>query len=128
MAVTREIALREAGLLPTGAAERKALPIATGVIDYFPNALAAIAEVSRIGNDQHNPGEPLGWAHHKSTDHDDCAIRHFVERGTKDTDGGRHTAKAAWRIMARLEMEILAERAGMSYNDYIAKLKKDALP
>jgi hypothetical protein len=110
--------------LPTGAKERKALPICTGVLDYFPKALAAVAEVSRIGNDQHNPGQPLHWAKGKSTDHADCAIRHFAERGTVDVvDGGRHTAKAAWRVLAHLEMEIEAEEAGVSYADYIAALK-----
>jgi hypothetical protein len=113
--------------LPTGAKERKALPICTGVLDYFPKALAAVAEVSRIGNDQHNPGQPLHWAKGKSTDHADCAIRHFAERGTVDVvDGGRHTAKAAWRVLAHLEMEIEAEEAGMSYADYIAHLKQEA--
>jgi hypothetical protein len=109
--------------LPTDAKARKAVPLCTGVLDYFPKALAAIAEVSRIGNDQHNPGQPLHWAKGKSTDHADCALRHFAERGTIDTDGGRHTAKAGWRVLAELEMEIEAEEAGMSKADYIAHLK-----
>lgn len=110
--------------LPTDAKARKALPICTGVLDYFPDALAAVAEVSRIGNDQHNPGQPLHWAKGKSTDHADCAIRHFTERGTRDTDGGRHTAKAAWRVLAYLQMEIEAEKAGMSFDSYTAMLNQ----
>lgn len=109
--------------LPSDAKARKALPIWTGVMDYFPKAIAAVAEVSRIGNDQHNPGQPLHWAKGKSTDHVDCAGRHLLEHGIIDTDGGRHTAKAAWRVLALLEMEIEAEEAGMSYADYIALLK-----
>jgi len=112
--------------LPTDAKARKALPICTGVLDYFPDALAAVAEVSRIGNDQHNPGQPLHWSKGKSTDHADCALRHLTERGTRDTDGGLHTAKAAWRVLAQLQMEIEAERAGLSFNDYIAKLNREA--
>ena len=40
------------------AEERKARPMATGVLDYFPNALMYVAYVSKVGNDQHNPGEP----------------------------------------------------------------------
>ena len=48
-----------------------------------------------------------------------------MERGTIDSDGGRHTAKAAWRVLALLQMEIEAERAGMSYADYIAKVQKE---
>lgn len=96
--------------LPTDYKERKAIPLCTGVLDYFPDALAAVAEVSRIGNDQHNPGQPLHWAREKSSDHPDCALRHIAERGKRDTDGGRHTAKAAWRILAMLQLEIEAER------------------
>jgi hypothetical protein len=53
---------RDSVSLPIGASERKATPIATGVLDYFPLALAEVARVSRIGNDQHNPGQPLHWA------------------------------------------------------------------
>ena len=89
--------------------ERKLLPICTGVMDYFPKALAAVAEVSRIGNDQHNPGEPLHWAKDKSTDHADCIARHLIQRGTRDTDGARHSAKVAWRALALLEIEIESE-------------------
>jgi hypothetical protein len=95
---------------PDGAAERKCFPIATGVLDYFPNALAAISEVSWAGNEQHNPGEPLHWAREKSADHDDTCLRHFAQRGMFDTDGKRHTAKAAWRLLALLELEITKNR------------------
>jgi hypothetical protein len=92
--------------LSTDAAERKATPIATGVLDYFPLALAEVARVSRIGNDQHNPGQPLHWAKGKSTDHADSLVRHLLERGTMDVDGGRHTAKVAWRALALLQTEL----------------------
>jgi hypothetical protein len=92
--------------LPTEAKERKGVPICTGVLDYFPLALAEIARVSKKGNDQHNPGQPLHWARDKSTDHADCLIRHMLERGTVDTDGQRHTAKVAWRALALLQEEL----------------------
>lgn len=95
--------------MPTDAKARKALPITTGVIDYFPLALAAIAEVSRKGNDQHNPGQPLHWAKEKSTDHADCIARHLIDRGKLDEDGGRHSAKLAWRALALLETELEAQ-------------------
>lgn len=97
--------------LPSDAKARKSLPICTGVFDYFPDALAAVAEVSRKGNEQHNPGQPLHWAKEKSTDHPDCIARHLLERGTIDTDGGRHSAKLAWRALALLQIEIETERA-----------------
>lgn len=97
--------------LPTEAKERKALPIVTGVLDYFPDAIAAVAELSRIGNDQHNPGQPLHWAKDKSADHADCIGRHMLDRGTRDTDGVRHSAKVAWRALALLQTEIENERS-----------------
>jgi hypothetical protein len=96
--------------LPTDSATRKNVPIARGVLDYFPDAIAAVAELSRIGNEQHNPGEPLHWAREKSTDHADCIVRHLIECGTLDSDGVRHSAKTAWRALALLQIEIEAER------------------
>ena len=103
--------------LPPDPAERKAAPVMSGVLDYFPLAIAAIARISKAGNDQHNPGQPLHWARGKSTDHADCIVRHLIERGTIDTDGQRHTAKAAWRALALLQEELEAE-AGWSPVDY----------
>ena len=85
---------------------RKKIPIATGVIDYFPDAIAAIAECSHIGNEQHNPGTPLHWDRAKSGDESDALMRHFVERGTMDSDGIRHTTKVAWRALALLQKEL----------------------
>lgn len=96
--------------LPEEAQARKAIPIATGCIDYFPDAIAAIAELSRIGNEQHNPGQPLHWDRSKSQDEADAMMRHFVDRGTIDTDGVRHSTKVAWRALALLQKEI--ETAG----------------
>ena len=95
-------------MLPTDPKARKGLPIATGCLDYFPLALAAVAEVSRIGNDKHNPGEPLHWARGKSDDHADCLIRHFLERGQVDVSGVRHSAQMVWRALAILQLELEA--------------------
>jgi len=95
-------------LLSTNATARKGAPIATGVLDYFPLAMVAVAQLSKAGNDQHNPGQPLHWAKEKSTDHADCLVRHLLERGTFDTDGQRHTAKVAWRALALLQTELEA--------------------
>ena len=95
--------------LPKDAKDRKAAPVCTGVLDYFPDALVEVARVSKVGNDQHNPGEPLHWAKEKSTDEADALVRHLLERGTRDTDGQRHSAKVAWRALALLQREIEAE-------------------
>lgn len=94
------------GTLPTDSKARKEIPVCTGVLDYFPDAIAEVARVSKQGNDQHNPGEPLHWAREKSTDHADCIARHLLERGTRDTDGMRHSAKLAWRALALLQVEL----------------------
>lgn len=93
-------------MLPTDPKERKATPIYSGVVKYFPLALAEIARVSKAGNDQHNPGQPLHWDKSKSTDHLDCIMRHIADAGTMDSDGQRHTAKVAWRALAALEIEL----------------------
>mgnify|MGYP001612684940 CR=1 FL=1 len=89
--------------LPEGAAERKTYPVASGVLDYFPDAIAAVAHVSWAGNEQHNPGKPLHWDRSKSADEADTMLRHFAARGTLDTDGQRHAAKMAWRALAILQ-------------------------
>lgn len=91
--------------LPTDSAERKDIPLARGVLDYFPAALAEVAKLSKAGNDKHNPGEPLHWARGKSMDHADCIMRHLAERGKIDTDGLSHTVKVAWRALALLQEE-----------------------
>lgn len=99
--------------LPTDDKSRKALPIFRGVMMYFPDALLAVAEVSRIGNDQHNPGQPLHWAREKSIEQMDTALRHQMDHGTgvfKDTDGTWHLAKAIWRLAAELQLTIEAHR------------------
>ena len=88
------------------AQERKDRPIFSGCLKYFPLALLEVSRVSKIGNDQHNPGEPLHWAKEKSTDEADALARHLLESGTFDTDGQRHTAKVAWRALALLEREL----------------------
>jgi hypothetical protein len=92
--------------LPTDAKERKKVPIASGVFDYFTSALIEVAKVSYAGNDQHNPGQPLHWSRGKSSDHADTMLRHFAERGGTDTDGLRHSAKMVWRALAILQLEL----------------------
>jgi hypothetical protein len=96
-------------VLPADATERKKIPLGTGVLDYFPAALAEVAKISYAGNQQHNPGEPLHWARGKSTDQADTMLRHFLERGTLDSDGQRHSAKMVWRALAILQLELEAE-------------------
>ncbi len=97
--------------LPNDAQARKAIPLATGLLDYFPSALVAVAALSAKGNDQHNPGTPLHWDRAKSGDEADALMRHLMQRGTVDTDGVLHSAKVAWRALAMLQKELEAEGA-----------------
>ena len=109
------MAEKTSSLSHADAATRKASPMCAGLLDYFPDALAAVAHVSKVGNDQHNPGQPLHWARGKSTDEADCIVRHLVDRGKSDVDGVRHSAKVAWRALALLQKEIeQAEGLGIS--------------
>ena len=98
-------------LLPIDAAARKNVPVYSGFLKYFPLAVAAVAELSRLGNDQHNPGSPLHWDRTKSGDELDADARHLLEAGTFDTDGARHSVKHAWRAMANLQKELEAAQA-----------------
>lgn len=101
-------------MLPTDDKARKALPIFDGVLMYFPDAVAEVARVSKIGNDQHNPGQPMHWARGKSMDQFNTAVRHLMDHGTgtvKDSDGGYHLAKAAWRVLAALQLQVEKDRA-----------------
>lgn len=96
--------------LPLDSQARKDIPLCTGLLDYFPAALAAVAQVSKIGNDKHNPGQPLHHARSKSTDHANCILRHLAERGGIDTvTKVRHSAELAWRALALLQEELERE-------------------
>lgn len=101
--------------LPTDSKHRKEYPMARGLVDYFPQALAEVSHVSHVGNQQHNPGEELHWDRSKSTDHADCIMRHLMARGTRDTDGVRHSAKLAWRALANLQIEIEGGCGAMTF-------------
>ena len=92
--------------LVTVAQQRKNTPVFSGVLAYFPDALREVARCSKVGNDQHNAGQPLHWDRSKSTDELDALTRHLLEAGTIDTDGIRHSAKVAWRSLANLQKEI----------------------
>lgn len=92
--------------LPTDSKQRKATPIYSGVLKYFPRAIAAVAQCSQVGNDQHHPEKPLHWDKSKSTDNRDALVRHLLEAGTMDHDGVPHSAKVAWRALAALEVEL----------------------
>lgn len=105
--------------MSTDSATRKLMPVASGVMQYFPDALMIVAWISRAGNDKHNPGQPLHWAKEKSQDEPDCEARHMLDffRGLPPDPGLEalgelgHLGSKAWRALAHLQRACDAARA-----------------
>jgi hypothetical protein len=97
--------------MSTDSATRKLMPVASGCLNYFPDALLCVSFISRVGNDKHNPSQPLHWAKEKSTDEADCEVRHMLDflRGEAADPGLEplgelgHLASKAWRALAHLQ-------------------------
>ena len=100
-------------VLSADSAERKLTPIYSGVLAYFPLAIAAVARVSQRGNDKHNPGEPLHHSRNKSSDHKDCIARHLCDVDTYNPALAEYedAASLAWRALAHLQ-ELEEKRLG----------------
>ena len=98
-------------VLPADATTRKEMPLVRGLLDYFPAALAAVAELSLMASKQHGHGDDMHWERAKSSDHADCIVRHLVDRGMIDGDNVRHSVKVAWRALALAEEELEAAGA-----------------
>jgi hypothetical protein len=104
--------------LPTDSQERKDTPVWSGFVVYFPDAIVAVAQLSKWSDRKHNPDKPLDaaptWAKHKSQDEEDAGMRHAIEPlliGGSDydpEDGFAHKVKKAWRAMADLQRFLAA--------------------
>lgn len=110
---------------------RKNIPIFHLITRYFPKALVEVTRVCVAGNAQHNPELSLfdiNWSRDKSKDQLNTALRHMMDHATsgpldeeppevlaalglEDGDSTYHLAKAAWRVLAALELEIEARQA-----------------
>lgn len=104
--------------LPEDSTKRKEHPMYTGLLKYFPAALAGVAKVSKVGNEKHQPGKPMQHARGKSADHEDCILRHLVDlsedRGHgagRDENGIAQVLYIAWRSLA-LAQEWLEKNDG----------------
>lgn len=99
--------------LPTDSAERKNVPVWSGFVVYFPDAIVAVAQLSKWSDRKHNPEKPLDaaptWAKEKSTDEPDAGMRHAIEPLLiggdlyDQEDGFAHVIKKAWRAMAEAQ-------------------------
>ena len=101
--------------------KRKQIPLYSGLVKYFPDALCEVARVSYIGSKQHHPDKEIHWDREKSKDDLDALMRHLMENGMHDIDGVRHSAKVAWRALAHLQKEIEGDKFD---NDDFAAYKK----
>ena len=93
-------------VIPDDNAERKAIPVYSGFIQYFPHAIAAIAKHPAICNEQHNPGAPLHWAIDKSTEELDSLCRHMLNGSDQNIEDA---VAMAWRAIANLERKLTGE-------------------
>ena len=88
--------------------DRKETPVFSGVLKYFPDAIAEVAKCSFRGQQQHNPDKPLAWDRSKSGDEYDALTRHLIDSTKEDydTDGTLHKAKIVWRALAGLQKHL----------------------
>ena len=86
--------------------DRKGMPVYSGVLAYFPDALKEVAKCSLAGNNQHHPEKPLHWDKSKSFDNEDALVRHLIDHSKNplDDDGVLHLTKVAWRALASLQI------------------------
>lgn len=82
------------GLFPEDSAARKTYPVFSGLLQYFPSALARVARHSHEGNEKHNPGQSLHHDRAKSGDEADALVRHLMEGDYVGT---------AWRALSLLQ-------------------------
>ena len=86
--------------------DRKAIPVFSGVLAYFPDALKEVSKASYAATKQHHPDKDMFWDRTKSTDNEDALVRHLIDHTNNpvDTDGVLHLAKVAWRSLAALQI------------------------
>lgn len=83
-------------------------PVVKGFMAYFPNALAAVADVSKFGASKYDWGN---WRHVDNgvERYTEALGRHLLQDGVDSESGLLHAAHTAWNAMARLEL-MLQER------------------
>lgn len=95
-------------------------PMWRGLMNYFPRALSAVADVSGFGSKKYAWG---GWAHVPDglNRYNDAMLRHLAAEARGETvdpeSGLLHAAHAAWGALARLE-KILRDREDVAQAEY----------
>ena len=94
-------------MLPTDSQARKNIPIYRGFVKCFPDAMAAVAQLTAVAAKQHHPDGGIYWDKEKSVDELDALLRHMLddvmEPLSRDAEGALHAVKIAWRGMANLQ-------------------------
>lgn len=106
------------------------IPLFRGLIDYFPLAVVAVAEVSAVGAKKYAwkgwETVPDGYMRYS-----DALLRHLssgsMELTDKDT-GLLHDAHAAWNALARLELRLRGNvaKTDSSTNQLVERTKKES--
>lgn len=78
-----------------------------GLMGYFPAALFEVAAHSLDSDRKHNPGSTTGpnWARGKSSDHEDCIMRHLIDAGPRRS------------LLSKLPLWLLEKIPGSSARD-----------
>jgi dATP/dGTP diphosphohydrolase, N-terminal len=86
-------------------------PVFRGLVDYFPQAISAVSEVSQKGAEKYTwkgwETVPEGFERYS-----DAMMRHLCAESHEDIDqdtGCLHAAQVAWNALARLQLLINAE-------------------
>lgn len=84
---------------------RKATPVYSGFLAYFPDAVCEVARLSYRGGQQHNPGQPMHWDRSKSGDERDAMARHILGMAVAATldEEIEEATRVAWRAFANLQ-------------------------
>jgi hypothetical protein len=105
----REVKMTRKLTLGTDSDDRKNIPLQSGCYAYFAAALTGVARHSKMGNDKHNPGQPLHHSRGKSADHADCIARHLMDIADMQARKVVHTTEETAALLT--EANALAWRA-----------------
>lgn len=94
-------------------------PVFRGLLDYFPRACLAVADVSAAG------AQKYAWKGWESVPdgvnrYSDALVRHIINEsieGEFDPDGFLHKAQQAWNALAALELYLREQQVKKSMND-----------
>lgn len=83
--------------------KRDNYPLFDVLFGYFPAAMCELARWSKVGNEQHNPGEDLHWSREKSTDHRNKIMRHLMDYDQRESNGFYEAVPMLWRCAALVQ-------------------------